>query len=350
MRVKGRQPIKNLVPSWFAVVMGTGGLGNVFFNWGTEVTMLCGQVLAALAALLYLVIVPLWLLRWVLCPEDVKRDLHDPITVNFFVTSGVGTVIIATNIHNIWSQFLTRETVFALTFTLWLVACALVIACTAYTSSRLLFHETDPLPETMNFSWIMAPLGFMSLLLIGNPILRVSLELRASWSLSIYLMNGLCLGVGFFLFLFFGTVIFVRLINHPLPPAGQTPTFGILLAAPGLVVNALLDLGTNADLMGLFDGRGVLGLAALAVWGFGFWVVAVILLICGHWLRRGGIPFSLGWWAFIFPLAAYTIGSQKIAVQYAAPLTFGYTVFLTALLTLVWVYTAVNTVKLLKRS
>jgi tellurite resistance protein TehA-like permease len=81
------------------------------------------------------------------------------------------------------------------------------------------------------------------------------------------------------------------------------------------------------------------------IWGFGIWIVGIIIIICVHQLRRGGIPFNLGWWAFIFPLAAYTICSQKIASQYLSPLTFGYAVFLTALLSALWFYIFINTIK-----
>ena len=89
----------------------------------------------------------------------------------------------------------------------------------------------------------------------------------------------------------------------------------------------------------------VFTVGAAALWGFGMWILAIIAIICVHQLRRGGIPFGLGWWAFVFPLAAYTIGSQKLAGRFPSPLTQGYAMALTILLVLLWVYILVNTLR-----
>jgi C4-dicarboxylate transporter/malic acid transport protein len=339
--------IKYFAPGWFAVIMGTGGLANILFVWQGSFSWLqyAGTGLAGLAAILYMFAIIPWLLRWFNYFEYVRRDLHHPIATNFFVTMPVATAILGTNIHVIWSQYLTQHAVFILTFATWIFACIGVTFFTFYTTFRLMSKEGSPQPETMNFSWIMAPIANMAVLLIGNPVLDLALQYRPDWSMSIFIANTAFLGIGFFLFIFISAIIFVRLAHHPLPPAETTPSFGIFLSAIGLAVTAIIDLAKNARTMGLMNETSIASLGAAVIWGFGIWIVGIIILICVHQLRRGGIPFNLGWWAFIFPLAAYTICSQKIASHYLSPLTFGYAVFLTILLTALWLYTFINTLK-----
>lgn len=145
------------------------------------------------------------------------------------------------------------------------------------------------------------------------------------------------------MFVFISAVIFVRLIQHALPPAELTPSFGILLSAVGLAVIAIIDLAANAQKLGVLSTVDLANLGAAIIWGFGLWVIGIIILISLHHIRRGGIPFNLGWWAFIFPLAAYNISCQKIALIFFAPITHGFSMLLTALLVLIWGYVFLKT-------
>lgn len=151
-------------------------------------------------------------------------------------------------------------------------------------------------------------------------------------------------GIGFFLFLFISSIIFVRLAQYPLPPAELTPSFGILLSAVGLAVIAIIDTAKSAQNLGVVNYVDLAYLGAAIIWGFGVWVIGIIGMISFYHFRRGGIPFSLGWWAFIFPLAAYTIASQKVAIIFSTPLTYWFSAILTIFLLLLWLYVFSNTV------
>ncbi|WP_291270583.1 hypothetical protein [Geothrix sp.] len=342
-----KHAIKHFAPGWFAVIMGTGGLANILFLWEGQIPGLwrSSLVVAALADVGFFIVLIPWLLRWVRHFDYVRRDLHHPVSSNFFVTMPVATVILGTNIHLIWGPHLNRAWAFGLMLACWVIAVAGVAFFTLFTTFRFIRAEAPPDPETMNFSWIMAPIANMALLLLGNPVLGQALQFRPDWCLTIFAVNAAMLGIGFFLFLFIGAIIFVRLAQHPLPPAETTPTFGIFLSAAGLAVSCLLDLGIHARSLGLVTETGLFSVGAATLWGFGMWILAIILIICLHQVRRGGIPFSLGWWAFVFPLAAYTIGSQKIALRFPSPLTRGYALLLTVTLVGLWLYILANTLR-----
>jgi C4-dicarboxylate transporter/malic acid transport protein len=342
-----RHPIKYFSPAWFAVVMGTGGLANTLYLWGENMFpggILPGEALAFLADILYFIVLVPWLLRWALYFKYVRRDLHHPITTNFFVTMPVATVIVGTNIYLIWAKYLSEVLTFHIIFLAWLISILGVNFFSFYTTFRVISAEDCPKPELINFSWIMAPIANMAVLLIGNPVLSMAFKYKSSWAISILVVNSSLLGIGFFLFIFISATIFVRLIQHPLPPSELTPSFGILLSAIGLTVSAVVDTARNAKNLGLLSTIALPNLAALIIWGFGFWIIGIIILISIYQIRRGGIPFALGWWAYIFPLAAYTGASQKITSAFPAYLTYSYTTSLTILLALLWLYTSWNTV------
>lgn len=346
-----KHAIKHFAPGWFAVIMGTGGLANILYLWEGPAFRLWrpSMAVAGLADVGYFLVLVPWLLRWVNHFDYVRRDLHHPVVSNFFVTMPVATVILGTNICLIWSHHLPPGLVFDLALACWIASILGVAGFTLFTTFRFIGAEEAPAPETMNFSWIMAPIANMALLLLGNPLIGLALQLRPQWASAMLVMNVAMFGIGFLLFLFVGAIIFVRLAQHPLPPAETTPTFGIFLSAAGLATSCLIDLGPAAGSLGLVSETGLFALGAVLLWGFGMWILAIILVICLHQIRRGGFPFSLGWWAFVFPLAAYTIGSQKIALRFPSLLTRGYAQALTVLLVGLWSYILFNTLRGLVR-
>lgn len=336
-----RHLIKHFAPAWFAVIMGTGGFANILYLWQNYFPLghILGTGLAALTDILYFVVLIPWIIRWINYNDYACRDLHHPLTGNFFVTMPIGTAILGTNLYLIWSKYWGEALIYNLIFVIWILAILGVTFFTFYNTFRIMQAEETPKPQMINFSWIMAPIANMAVSLIGNPVLTLTIKYHPSWSLSILIVNTALFGIGFFLFIFISAVVFVRLALHSLPSAETTPSFGIFLSAVGLAVCAIIDASKNAQIMGVLSSTELPDLIAAVVWGFGIWIVGIILLISLYKIRQGGIPFNMGWWAFIFPLAAYTLSSQKIASIYVTPLTLGYTVFLTFLLSLLWVYT-----------
>ena len=54
-------------------------------------------------------------------------------------------------------------------------------------------------------------------------------------------------------------------------------------------------------------------LAATALWGFGAWWLAAAVVLLADYLRHGPLPYGLGWWAFTFPLGAFTVATLTLA-------------------------------------
>ena len=129
-------------------------------------------------------------------------------------------------------------------------------------------------------------------------------------------------GMGFLLFVFTMSLLHDRLILHPLPPAALAPTVWIGLGPVG--VGALVAVGLARAGQPLFGASGqtisiISLLFATAVWGFGLWWLAIAVSLLVRYLRAGGMPFHLGWWAFTFPLGAFTVATVNIARAWDAP-------------------------------
>jgi tellurite resistance protein TehA-like permease len=83
----------------------------------------------------------------------------------------------------------------------------------------------------------------------------------------------------------------------------------------------MLVLGADAPSIMAAHGRAAIGIVAkgvgivagLLLWGFGLWWLALAVLITWRY-SRAGIPFNLGWWGYIFPLAVFTLATIWIVV------------------------------------
>lgn len=337
--------LKYFVPSWPALVMGTGGLANILWKWQSEVafTRYIAFVLAAIAAIGYVIIMCTKLIRLSKYRAYAARDLHDPVVSNFYVTTGVSTIIFATNIANIWSLWIPEQAVYYICLIMWAVASAIVTYCTFYITLRNFLFEGKFQPQQINFAWLMAPIANMAILLIGCPVTNMSAKFQPGATMTLFTMNTAFFGIGFFLFIFVSSYVYGRYMEAEISAPATTPTFGIFLSAIGLIAGPLYDLSNTAKNMGLLESSGTAHLLCAITWGFGIWILFLTILICLHHARTTEMMFRLGWWAFIFPLAAYTIASLKIRDAYPCAFTTIYAVFLTLLLAGLWIYVFLKT-------
>ena len=176
------------------------------------------------------------------------------------------------------------------------------------------------------------------LTLAGSALLASQPEALRDLALT---LNGIGLGAGVFMYLALLALAFHRFYVHKRLPPTMAPTFWINLAPVGVIVVSALNLVAAAPFAG--DKAPYL-IAIFLLWGFGaFWLVLSALFT---WSVRkiAPLPFSLTWWAFTFPLGAFTLGSQRISevTGLATPLAFGWLAW--ALLAAIWSLTLAKTI------
>ena len=83
--------------------------------------------------------------------------------------------------------------------------------------------------------------------------------------------------------------------------------------------------------------------AGLVLGLLGAWWLAAAAVLLGTYLRRGRLPYGLGWWAFTFPLGAYTASTLALARAWDAGALEALTAILFVGLCVFWVVVATRT-------
>jgi C4-dicarboxylate transporter/malic acid transport protein len=155
-------------------------------------------------------------------------------------------------------------------------------------------------------------------------------------------VNYFAWGAGFFLYLALFAIVLFRFIRHEPMPCGMAPSIWINLGPIGAGTSTLYALVKASDFITVKEPFLAFG---LLFWGFGVWwfVMAVILTL--HYLRKLNLPYSLAWWAFIFPLGAYVSATFNVGVTFGinAITNFGFALYW--LLLAMWLVTGIKTVK-----
>jgi tellurite resistance protein TehA-like permease len=105
------------------------------------------------------------------------------------------------------------------------------------------------------------------------------------------------------------TFIVFRLRFHPLPRKEMAPSFFIPLAPAGVSIIALVSLlpllSPSLPYQAILKTMGFIFIPMMISFGI-FWFF-IILRVMQSYLRAEGIPYSLGFWALVFPMAAFGI-------------------------------------------
>lgn len=103
-----------------------------------------------------------------------------------------------------------------------------------------------------------------------------------------------------------------------------------------------MGIADSSKLLNLISSTDTIKLFSLILWGFGLWAILLTIFITIKYIKQGGIPFSLSWWAFIFPLAAYTLSSINVYQMVNVGAVLWYSIILAVLLVVLWVSTLVR--------
>lgn len=343
--LKWKDVVDNFSPAWFAAVMGTGGLANVLVMLSSKVPILLfgARVLLGLNILLFIVLIIPWTARWIRSRDRAIADLKHPLMSNFYSTMPAAAIILGTNLLMIGRAYFSDEVLLFAGITLWIIGTCLAFVF-AIAGMYNLFKAETISPESVNLAWLMTPVVNIVVPLLGNLLIEEMAGSNPAMIQLIHLIDTMFYGIGFMLFLILSSFIISRLIQHKLPPAMMAPSFWILLGPIGVGTLALMGLADTSANLGLIDNGALLKYLATILWGFGFWAFFLVLMVMGKYLRSGGIPFSLSWWAFTFPLAAYTMSSLAVAQWWESRVVFVFGALLAILLVVLWILTLIRTI------
>lgn len=313
-----RSMVAALTPNWYASVMGTGIIAVAASSLPVAVPGLRAVALGfwALAAFLLVALTVATALHWRWYPTAARRHLGDPVMAHFYgappmalMTVGAGTLLVGTDlVGENWA--LGIDAVLWTLGTLGGLASAIVVPYLLLSRRRLSVDGAFG-------GWLMSvvpPMVSASTGALLVPHLPAG-GARIALLIACYAMGAVSLVASALVIV----VLCHRSSTRPAGPARAVPTLWIVLGPLGQSVTAVNLLagaaavavpGSVADALMTFaidDGVVVLGLAL--AWA------TYAATVTARTVRHGGLPFSLTWWSFTFPIGTCVTGANGMALH-----------------------------------
>ena len=340
-----RRIVEAAGPGWFTSVMGTGilGIGLVASPVAIPGAAAAGVAVWALAALVFAVIAPLLIVRAFMAPAGLLSTLRDPSTAQPWGAPPMAAFTIASGLVLIAARHGGGELAIALAQGIW-VAGAVLSLLSAFFVPYLMMTEHELKPEHALGAWLLPVVPPIvasvpaALLLQTFPV-----ALRSSILALAYGM----LGLGIALAALTIAVFYSRLFFAKVPRGALAPSMWLVVGPLGQSIAGAYALGTAAAPVWPHWGSGLqaAGVAyGVLTWGFAmYWLVLAGVTTLRE--TRKGMPFTLGWWSFTFPVGVLIAGSDAL---YAATRAVLFEVAATALLALLattWAIVATRTAR-----
>ena len=287
--------IKQFPIATFGSILGTGGVALASLTFLPGLALLLTYLLTAL----FVLFTALLAAKAVKHPGVVRAELQHPVPGNFYALQPISAVILAILYRRLFPS--------PLDVALLVYGGSLILALSVYLPYHF-FSNINIEFSQLHGGWFITPVA--TILVTNSILLYPASELDLVLSL-------LYFGIGAMLFLLVLSALFFRLLSHTLPPAELAPTNYIMLAPIGILIVDVLQI---SDFAGPLLGTSMTTLATLVgtgLWGFGVWAILVNLLLLWRYVRAG-LPFHIGWWSYVFPTAAFTLGTASLS-KYLEP-------------------------------
>lgn len=312
-----RQVLANITPNWYATIMGTGIVANAAASLPEQFPGLRGAatVVWALSAFLLVALTAATALHWRAHPTTARGHVSDPVMAQFYgavpmalLTVGAGTLLLGRDVIG-------ERAAVDIDWVLWLGGTVGGLVCAAAVP-YLMFTRHRNQPDSAFGGWLMPVVPPMVSAATGAFLIPYvpAGQVRQTMLLCCYAMFGMSLLASIIVI----TLIWNRLAVYNVGPARMVPTLWIVLGPLGQSVTAANLLGgvahralpapysTALQAFGVVYGVPVWGFAML--WTF---LAGAITLRTA----REGLPFSLTWWSFTFPVGTCVTGTSGLAAH-----------------------------------
>ncbi|MCK5075191.1 MAG: hypothetical protein KAR38_02395, partial [Calditrichia bacterium] len=196
------------------------------------------------------------------------------------------------------------------------------------------------------FGWYIPPVSKLLIPVAGFKLAGLFPQyLEFTFGLSV-----ISFGIGFFLFLFVGGVVYHRYIYHELPISRFAATFFIGIT-PTAIISVILfkmvHLFEHVSILGISNNlfKPLASLGILFNWGLAAWWFIMAIVIIIYYLKKIDLPYALSWWAFTFPSGALAVSTGvTMKITHFGFLTYFYYLAL-AFLSVVWLMVFYYTIK-----
>ncbi|QSG12928.1 Tellurite resistance protein or related permease [Halapricum desulfuricans] len=343
-------------PQWFGSTMGTGALGVALgllaAQSGIDALLPFAQLFVALTAAMTVTYTLPWLARMWLYPHRVWNDLTHPIRSQFFPTMPITLIVLGLGIARTMGDIVPSSVLEPLLTGLFVLGSAGIFGF-GLVVVTIMFTNDEIGTEHGVFAWYIPPVSHLVIPLLGFELVAGHLAGTATGQL-VFVVSMIALGIGTFMFLFFGSIVLHRYAYESLPREKLAPTFVIGLAPTAVLTIALVKLAHALE-AGVGLGLAVeplvpgLKLLALVMWGFSAWWFVLTAGLVAHYVTRRTHPFFFTWWAYTFPLGAFAISAGSLGGFLGISAFTAALAAVTGLLAVVWVVTAALTTRMVLR-
>lgn len=315
-----RDVIRQFTPNWFTMTMGTGVVALILpeFPFAQALLWQVATGLWQFNIMVFSAFMMLYLLRWLIYPQEAKQIFYHPSMALFLgaIPMGLATII------NGFLKFgisLYGDVAIQIAQLLWYIDVILAVAI-AVIVPFFMFSKQDHQLHTMTAMWLLpivacevaATSGGLLLahLTAGQQAVGILLSSYMLWGMSVLPAFGIL------------TILMLRLALHQLPSKELAITGWLALGPIGTGAMALLVLGAQAPHVLAFIQQEALGIffqnagivASFILLGFGLWWFAIAVLTT---LKHAAtdLPFNLGWWGLTFPLGVFTLAILNLGHQ-----------------------------------
>ena len=295
--------IKNLSPSYFAMVMATGivSIAALFL----EMTMIA-VAMFWLNIFVYLVLCVATIWRFIRFRKEFFDDL-------FSHTRGVGffTLVAATCVLGSQSVLLLED--YQLALVLWILGIALwlIITYTVFTTFTIK-KDKPTLEEGINGAWLLAVVSTQALAVLSA---QLSMHFEAYkliinfYAFSMWLWGGMQ-------YIWMISLIFYRYTFFKFSPSDLSPPYWISMGAMAIstLAGSLLILNTPHAPF-LLSTLAFLKGFSVFYWATGtWWIPMLIILACWrHLYKKFPLTYDPLYWGAVFPLGMYTASTFMMA-------------------------------------
>ncbi|WP_228555293.1 TDT family transporter [Catenulispora pinisilvae] len=339
------QMVSNVAANWYASVMGTGivaiaaaTLPQRFSGLHTAATAMW-----ALSAFLLVVLVGFTAAQWRRDPAAARGRVADLTKGYFNGAPPVAVLVVGAGTLLYGGAVFGGRAALDIAWVLWFAGTLAGLVCAAGVLYLLFTGLPVPL-DRVTIGWLMCMVPPMVSAATGALLVphAAAGQVRLALLLCCYALFGLSLSVSAIA----TVLICYRMSQHKVGPAVTEPTLWIVLGPLGQSITAANALGNVAGTA--IRAPDSTALRAFGIvfgaptWGFATLWAGLALAITVR-TKRSGLPFSLAWWSFTFPLGTYVTATSALALRTGSDPFRVYAAALYIALVLIWIRVAALT-------
>jgi C4-dicarboxylate transporter/malic acid transport protein len=312
-----RSVLAAIGPNWFTAVMGTGIVANAGALLPVRIPEVHAVALLVwvLAAALLLALLLLTALQWARHGERARSHHRDSAMAQFYGAPPMAMLTVGAGALLLGGEIVGKHAAVLIDGTLWVagtgtgLASAAAIPYLMFTRHRLAQRDTLAtwlMPLVPPMVSAAAGAGLVPHLATGQ--LRLSLLLFCIAEVGLSLIAAL-INI---------TLLWARLAYEDVGPATTVPTLWIVLGPLGTSITAVgLFAKIAPHAIGAPYAEAIQAAAVLygvPVWGFAMLWVSLAVAITLR-TARAGLPFTLAWWSFTFPVGTIVTGTSELALH-----------------------------------